>query len=1199
MSEQTARLVSRLRRRLRQTARRMTYAEMAFGLAVAGGSGAALWLLAALLEASFWFGTTARTALAAAGATVGLGIAAAVLARPLAKWIGLVPGPSDEDVARAVGDHHPRVADRLVNLLHLAEGKRSHAPAPLVDQAVQNLADDLDDVSFEAVEDFGRAREALRLASVPFVGVLAFLLIAPSTFLNASERLLAPGTEFDPPAPFQLSVRPGDTQVTTGDTLEVTAQATGEVPRRARLLLRDTTGSTEEVALEADSAGRFRHAVPNVRAPLQYRVVSAPVRTDWHRVRVAARPRVQELQLTVTPPSYTGRSSRTLDPNVGDVSALPGARVEVEATVGGPDLTTAALDFDSGRTDTLSLSDSVATGAFAVEREDTYQLRLQSDDGIPNRSPVNHRIDLRTDAEPSASFESPGRTTDLAPDLVQPLQVRLRDDFGVRRAALFYRRAGADSGEGEEEFSSIDLPLSNPDERTQTLSYEWLLVQDSGLDPQPGDEIEYFVRVWDNDTVNGPKSGTTRTQRLRMPSLAQQYDALEETQGSADEKIDSLQQQADSSSQQFERLRRELRQSRESDWQNERQVEQLKEKQGTAQDAAESLSQSIEEMTQQMQRNGLSSQQTAEQFQELKRVADELSSPEPQQALDELQESLSEDQSPRQRQQALENAEQQQQDFQDQLERTDELFEQLKSQQQLDELGNRTEDLRETQDALEEETAERMSDDAEDGDSSDPAAPDSTQEETSSSDRTDGRPDSTGSSPDSTTPPPSDSQSTDASPDAQAEDPGASNEDLSRKQEQAAEEMEQLMEEMEQTQQEMEDNDSAPRQQLQKMNQQLQEQQMPQQMQENSEQLRNNQLQQAQQGQQQMQQQLQRMQQQMQQMKKKMQAQQQQQNVTGLRSAFENTLRLSKKQEALRSTVDAQSDEDDGLPARAREQNVLVTGLETVTDSLRSIARRSPSMTQAVQTETGEALQAMESAVTALDEREAGAASDHQKTSMTHLNELALLLSDLLSQMQQQQGMGQGMTAQQMMQQLQQTSGQQQKLNNQIQQQLNEAQGERLSQGQQAQRREKLAQQQRNLKEELSNLESEDGAEDQVMGDLDKIQDQMETSAEALEQGRSRDELREQQEQILSRLLNAQKSLRTQGKQQERRGETAEGDAPSRTPEDRPDTEEDDSLRRDLLRSLEMGYSSSYEDLIREYFDLLREQDPDTTSTPE
>ena len=1191
MSEQTARLVSRLRRRLQHTARRMTRAELAFGLVVALGSAAGIWLVATLLEASLWLGTTARTALAAAVCVVGLGVTAALLARPLGQWIGLLPGPSEEEVARAVGRHHPTVSDRLVNLLHLAEGKRSHAPAPLVDQAVQHLADDLDEVSFKNIEDFGRARQALRLASLPLVGVLAFLLVAPSTFLNASERLLSPGTTFDRPAPFELSVTPGNVQLVKGDTLQITAQATGSAPARAQLLLRDTAGTTEEIALQADSLGRFRHTVPNVRRPLQYRVVAPPVRTSWHEVRVTARPLVRRLQLTVTPPAYTGRSARTLDPNVGDVTALPGARVELEATLGGAEASTAVLDFEAGAPDTLSVRDGVATGTFSVQRNDTYRLHLQSPDGVSNRAPIRYQTALRTDAAPSASFVSPDSPADLEPDLVQPLEIQLSDDFGFRRAALFYRVAEERFGDGEAEFSSLDLPLASaPDQTSQTLTHEWLLAQDSGLDPQPGDEIAYYVQVWDNDTVNGPKSGRTRTQRLRMPSLSDQYEQLEQTEDTAREQLDTLQQRADSTQRQFEQLRREVRRSRETDWQDRRQLERLQEKQASAQQEAEALSRSMEQMTQQMQRNELSSEQTAQQFQELQRVAQEMASSKLQQALEKLKQALSQDSSPRQRQQALENAQQRQQQYQKQLERTANLFEQLKAQQQLEEMANRAQELSEVQDSLAERTSERMADSLR-------ATADSAGTSPSDSTQTQPAPDSTSRPPDSPRPdssaqsqrPPPDSslQNQSGSP----EDRSSANEDLSREQQRAAERMEELLDEMEQAREEMENTPSAPKEQMQQMQQQMERQNMPEQMRKNSRQLRSNQLQKARQGQRQMQQQLQSAQQQLRKMQQGMQRKQQGMNVQGLRTALENTLRLSKEQEALRTTVDGLSEGGAALRPYARRQNTLVGGLRTVTDSLESIARRSPSMTQAVQSETGQALRAMESAVTALDERRPTAARRHQNTSMTHLNELALLLSDLLQQMQQQQqgGGGQGMSMQQMMQQMQQTAGQQQKLNQQIQQQLNQAQGERLSDGP-SERREKLARQQRQLKQQLQDMNPGSDAQQQLMGDLSKIQEQMEASARALEQGRSRDEIRERQQQILTRLLNAQKSLRTQGKQQERRGQEAEADAPARSPGALPDSEEADALRRDLIRALEMGYTSSYEDLIRRYFELLEGQ---------
>jgi alkanesulfonate monooxygenase SsuD/methylene tetrahydromethanopterin reductase-like flavin-dependent oxidoreductase (luciferase family) len=240
----------------------------------------------------------------------------------------------------------------------------------------------------------------------------------------------------------------------------------------------------------------------------------------------------------------------------------------------------------------------------------------------------------------------------------------------------------------------------------------------------------------------------------------------------------------------------------------------------------------------------------------------------------------------------------------------------------------------------------------------------------------------------------------------------------------------------------------------------------------------------------------------------------------------------------------------------------------------------------------------METATTALDQRKSGKATGHQKTSMMHLNELALLLSNLLEQMQNQQGGGSGSSMQKMMQKMKQMSGQQQKLNSQIQKYLNEVQGKRLSPDQE-QRRKELARKQRQIKQQIQNMDVGSDARRKLMGDLQKIAEQMEQSAKELEQGQrpSRD-LLDRQQQILTRLLNAQSSLRTQGKKKERTGQSARDDAQRSSPGQLPSADDTDQLRRDLIRALEMGYSSDYEALIKRYFELLRTNEADSSRVP-
>ena len=345
MSEQTARLVERLRSRLQQTLRRMTLAQAAWGASVVIGFMAAVWLVATAVEAGFWLDTTPRTVLSVAAGVSVLVVAAAFLARPAAQLIGLLSEPSEEAIARKIGERFPEVSDRLLNLLQLAGGKRSSSPDSLVDAAVRRLGEDVESVPFEKTEDFASARKAVRIASLPVVGVLAFLLVAPSTFLGASERLLAPGTAFQRPAPFTVDVYPGDVQLVRGDSLALSIRADGEVPQTLTLRLRpDSDAPASSVALRPDSGGVFRHTIASVRSNLEYRVESGRVRTTWYRARVEARPLVRGLQLTVQPPRYTGLPERTLDANVSDVTGLPGSTVRIRAGVGGP-----ALDSAAGR----------------------------------------------------------------------------------------------------------------------------------------------------------------------------------------------------------------------------------------------------------------------------------------------------------------------------------------------------------------------------------------------------------------------------------------------------------------------------------------------------------------------------------------------------------------------------------------------------------------------------------------------------------------------------------------------------------------------------------------------------------------------------------------------------------------------------------------------------------------------------------
>lgn len=1198
MSEQTARLVDRLRTRLHTTIRRITLAQVAFGATVTAGVVAALWLLSAALEAGLWLAPTPRSVLIGVVAIAAVGVGLYFLARPLLQLVGLVSGFSEKEVARRIGRHYPEVSDRLVNVLDLVDGRRSHAPAPLIDEAVRSLSEEVEPVPFEEVEDFGRARRASRLASLPIVGLLLFLLAAPDTFWNASQRLLAPRTTFERPAPFSLSVNPGDVEMVKGDSLQIAVRATGqELPSTVTLALNNEDEEVvDEVELTPDADGVYRHTLVNVRQSLRYRIEAPPVQTRWYSAAVTARPLVQTLQVTLTPPAYTDLPTQKLDPNVGDVTGLPGTRVELDVGLGGPPADQAHVVFDDETRDTLSVAGGQATGAFTLRKEGQYRIALQSTEGVANRNPIRYAMNLREDARPNIVFLEPDATADLTEDLQQRLRLRISDDFGFSRLRLYYRVAERRLGTGDSTFTSVELPLSESDQLDREIDYLWQLDQKTDLDLVPGDVVAYYVRVWDNDAVAGYKPAETETQRLRLPSLAEKYEQVDEQESDVASQMQELKRESESIRQQFNELRDELRRKQDADWEDQRQVDQLQERQQQMESSVEELSRKMESITREMQENNLASPETIQKYQELQEVIQDINSPELMKALEELQKSA-EDFNLQQMQQALEDFEFNEQQYQERMERSMELFKQIRAQQDLEEAARRAEDLRQQQERIAEETQQRMDEAASDSSAtdaqSDSEASDSTDEGDQESEGEEGDPSASEEDADEQAGEQSDSEASDEQQQTDGEQPSSessgSNQDLAQEQQRASEEMKKLQEKIQEMREEMQDMQAAPTQQMQELSEQLQQQQLPEQMEQNSEQLQQNQMQDALQGQQQMQQQLQQMSERLQQMKQGMQGQQMQINMAGLQAALENTLRLSDDQEGLRRDVRSLSAESPALRQYAQDQSELQEGLRTVSDSLQQLAQQIPQMSRAIQRETGNALRQMDDATTALSERKAPQASSSQKSSMMHLNELAILLSDLMEQMMNAQGGGGGMSMQQMMQQLEQMSGDQQQLNQQIQQFLNDMQGNRLSIDQQ-ERLEQMARQQQEIKEALEELGRGTDFRDQILGDMEQIAEEMQKTIEELQRGEQNERTIERQEEILTRMLEAQRSLQKQGKEQQREGSQPEDDFTRPSPDELSREEQIDRLRRDLIRALEAGYASDYEELIKRYFELLQQQ---------
>ena len=412
-------------------------------------------------------------------------------------------------------------------------------------------------------------------------------------------------------------------------------------------------------------------------------------------------------------------------------------------------------------------------------------------------------------------------------------------------------------------------------------------------------------------------------------------------------------------------------------------------------------------------------------------------------------------------------------------------------------------------------------------------------------------------------------------PQKQKED-AAKQEDIAKKENEMEKESAGLQQRMEEFFTEM------PADKLQKMNEQLQQQQVSKTMSQAAQQLKQGQRQQAQQLQSQAAQQLQQFSQQMDALQQEMLQQQMQHIVNEMRKATGNLLELSKREEELKQqSLDAPPNSSQ-LRQNAQDQQRVMQDLNNVVEGLAELSKKSFVVTPGMGKALGESMARMQNAMRGLDVRSGAMASQEQGAAMASLNNAAMQVQQALQAMMQQ-GQGGGMGG--LMQQLQMMAGQQMSLNMQTQQM-----GQGMSE-QHAAEAARLSVEQDAIRKSLDQLNKEaqaSGEQQRMLGDLQKIAEEMKEVVQNLAQNNASPETLRKQERILSRMLDASKSVRERDFEKKRKAQTGTQIA-RKSPKDIDPNALDNKnrLRDDLLKALEQKYSKDYQELIRKYFEEL------------
>jgi len=639
------------------------------------------------------------------------------------------------------------------------------------------------------------------------------------------------------------------------------------------------------------------------------------------------------------------------------------------------------------------------------------------------------------------------------------------------------------------------------------------------------DELVYWIQVTDNDEWNGYKSAVSERHVIRAASLAEHLIEQEQQEDAVDQALDDLHQQYEDSRRDLDNLRDDIINNPEDNWEQQQTAESIREQREQMNEQLRDIQEHFEELRREMEQDNVLSEETLEKYRELQQLMQEIDDPEIMEWLKQLQESL-ETMDQNQLRDALQNLEFSEENYRERLERTMELFKQIRLEAEMDRLAEVLEDL-----SRQEEAVMEMTDD----------------------------------------------------PDGAA-----------RQQESIREELEKLQDRVDQLPDKSPDRSREAMEELRdQLDQKMEE--TKDQLQENMEQLQDpgQDQNQTRQQQQQIQQSIDDMQGMLAEAKSSMRGQQIDVNIRALQSSLQTLLLLSENQQDLNQRTLRLEQNSQGFVEHARVQRNISNMFDVVVDSLYAISREVPMFPNQVNQMRRQIQRDLDQSVHFLAERNKNRATNAERIALGGLNQLSVMVADLIDQLMDSGGGGGGgggMSAEQMMDQLQESGEMQQQLNQQIQDMLNDIAGERLTQDQ-MERLEQMGRQQNEIRQQLEELQRRGGLDpgDRLLSEMERMLEQMEDSINDLRGGQIDRRLVERQQNILTRMLEAERALNERDESDERVGETAEdfdrSDPPEMTLE-----ELEQYIRNRLQDPDQTRFTEDYQRLIRLYFEILQER---------
>ena len=598
---------------------------------------------------------------------------------PIMKIAGLGKQLTNEEIARIVGKHFHQIDDKLLNVFELQKQmeRGDYLSYDLLSAAIDNKIDSFKAYSFVQAIPVEKTKRIALWMILPIAVFLLLFSIKKELFTESTKRIVHYTEVYEKPAPYSFIITNDSLKAFQYEDFTVNVKVEGsEVPNEVYVKIKN-----RNYRCEKNSNSNFSYTFSNLKENTDFQIVTDEVQSSLYEINVLPKPVMLGFNISLHFPSYLNKPDEVLE-NVSNLTVPEGTHITWKFITRNSE--NLILIVDENEKEISSEKDSYLVNITA-KNSFTYSIVNKNKYAV-SKDTLTDEVNVIKDMYPDIIVQS--QQDSAYHDRIY-FKGNIKDDYGFSKLQFVYNKLNKD-GKIISSNNVIPIKIQN----NVTIQDFYYYFDQNMFELNPGEQIEYYFQVFDNDGVNGVKSTKSSVQSYRVRTMDEIENDLQKDEEQTKSDYADLLKESKDLAKEIEKMQQKMMQQKELSWQDKKNLEKLMKEYQKLQDQINELKEKQENHQQVENQYKDVDEDILRKQEELQKRMDEILTDEMKEMIKEL-EAMMQNMNKDQIQEQMEKMKMSTQDINESLDQQLQLYKQLEVEKKLNEAVKNMRDLAE------------------------------------------------------------------------------------------------------------------------------------------------------------------------------------------------------------------------------------------------------------------------------------------------------------------------------------------------------------------------------------------------------------------------------------------------------------------------------------------------------------------------